>query len=516
MKTVLIWFVTAFIFMEVSANNIQIDNVSLTGQNTIAGVNNPNNFVFVQFTISWENSWRSSTGPSNWDAAWVFVKYRMNGGIWQHASLNNSGHTAPSGSIINTGLLNPGLAFHLANNPGIGAFIYRNTNGSGLFTAINAQLRWNFGVQSIPDNSSVEIKVFAVEMVYIPQGDFNVGGGGGTNAFTSTTINTANATVAPSGSGSLGGQAGGYPTGQTAPSSISWPNGFAASYCMKYEISQKQYVDFLNTITRTQQSNLVATVITGTTITNRFVMSNTTTTNGRNSIRCDATIPSSPTPVTFYNDLNGNSLAEESSDGQWIACSWLSWADLTAYLDWIGLRPMTELEFEKICRGNLFPVSGEYAWGNTAVTGATGISNSGEVSEVANNAGANAIYNNSASVQGPMRVGCLAGATTGRTASGAGYYGAMELSGSLYERPVNIGSIQGRAFTGLHGDGAISAAGVANVSNWPDASALGTGFRGGMYLDVETVMQVSNRSYANVAVNSRVNNYGGRGVRTAP
>ena len=515
MKTILIWLVTAFVFIDVSANNIQVSNVSLTGQNTTAGVNNANNFVLVQFTVSWENSWHTSTGPSNWDAAWVFIKYRLNGGNWQHAWLNNTGHTAPSGSIINTGLLTKGVAFHISTNPGIGAFVYRSTDGSGLYTANNVQLRWNFGVQGIPDNSSVEIKVFAVEMVYVPQGDFNVGGGGGVNAFTSTTINTANATTAPSGSGSLGGQAGGYPTGQTTPSSTIWPNGFASSYCMKYEISQKQYVDFLNTLTRTQQSALVATVITGTTITNRFVMSNTAAISGRNGIRCDATIPASPTPVTFYNDLNGNSIAEENNDGQWIACNWLSWADLTAYLDWSGLRPMTELEFEKICRGNLFAVSGEYAWGNTSVTAAIGISNSGEVSEAASNVGANSIYN-SAVVQGPMRVGCLAGATTGRTASGAGFYGVMELSGNLYERPVNIGTIQGRAFTGLNGDGAITAAGVANATNWPDATAVGTGFRGGMYLDVETVMQVSNRSYATVAVNSRVNNYGGRGVRFAP
>jgi hypothetical protein len=32
-----------------------------------------------------------------------------------------------------------------------------------------------------------------------------------------------------------------------------WPNGFNAFYCMKYEVSQQGYVDFLNTLTYTQQ-----------------------------------------------------------------------------------------------------------------------------------------------------------------------------------------------------------------------------------------------------------------------
>jgi len=77
------------------ANDILVSSATLTGQNTIAGANNIANFTMVRFNLSWSNSWRVATGPSNWDAAWIFVKYRIEGGTgctpgaWQHATLSN-------------------------------------------------------------------------------------------------------------------------------------------------------------------------------------------------------------------------------------------------------------------------------------------------------------------------------------------------------------------------------------------------------------------------------------------
>ncbi|MEL6652272.1 MAG: hypothetical protein AAFQ87_15835, partial [Bacteroidota bacterium] len=44
------------------ANNIDLSNITLTGQNTT------DQTVLVQFDVSWENSWRLNVGPSNWDA----------------------------------------------------------------------------------------------------------------------------------------------------------------------------------------------------------------------------------------------------------------------------------------------------------------------------------------------------------------------------------------------------------------------------------------------------------------
>ena len=220
----------------VQANNLTVSNVSLTGQDEA------NDFIRVQFDITWDNSWRLTSGPANYDAVWVFVKYRVAGGPWKHATLNTTGHTAPSGSTIDTA------------SDGKGMFIYRTDVAVGPvpvpFTGV--QLRWNYGVDLLGDiQPDVEVRVLGIEMVYVPEGAFAAGDGSTTpnNNFTLTTINTLIATVAPTGSGSLGGEAGGYPTGQTAPDNASWPNGFAAFYIQKYKISQEQYAEFLNMLT---------------------------------------------------------------------------------------------------------------------------------------------------------------------------------------------------------------------------------------------------------------------------
>jgi hypothetical protein len=68
------------------SNNIQITNVSVqSATNTI------------QFTVSWDNSWRSST-LNNWDAAWVFLKYYNPLALeWQSLYFTNTGNVIPSG-----------------------------------------------------------------------------------------------------------------------------------------------------------------------------------------------------------------------------------------------------------------------------------------------------------------------------------------------------------------------------------------------------------------------------------
>jgi hypothetical protein len=45
-----------FPFSGILANNISVSNVKLSGQNTTAGINNTNNYTFVQFDLSWDNS----------------------------------------------------------------------------------------------------------------------------------------------------------------------------------------------------------------------------------------------------------------------------------------------------------------------------------------------------------------------------------------------------------------------------------------------------------------------------
>ncbi|MDQ3101024.1 MAG: SUMF1/EgtB/PvdO family nonheme iron enzyme, partial [Bacteroidota bacterium] len=353
------------------ANNIQISNTTVTG--------NTGSAVQVQFDLSWENSWRGG-GVTNWDAAWVFIKYRASAtGPWAHVNINNTGNVAPAGSQIDLGLQSPGQSYHASNNPALGVFIYRNAAGTGPLTLSAIQLKWDYSYLAIGFNNIYQIEVFAMEMVYVPPGEFAAGSGGTEpSAFTLTTINTTFAGTAPSGTGSLGGQAGGYPTGQIAPTAFNWPNGVAAYYSMKYELSQQQYVDFLNTLTYTQQVTRTATAPNSAAGTGTLSSTNF----NRNGIDIQTPGVASSTPAIYACNLNGNAQYGEVTDGTDIACNFLSWGDLTAYLDWSGLRPMTELEFEKACRGPVLPVANEYPWGTTDLAASPyGLANVGAPNE---------------------------------------------------------------------------------------------------------------------------------------
>ncbi len=497
------------------SNNIQVTNASLAGNNSLSA------FAFVQFDVTWENSWKGN-GINNWDAAWIFAKYRTAGGTWQHIQFNNTGHTAPAGSQIDLGLLTPGTAFNATTNPVIGTYLLRSAEGTGTFSATGVQLRWNYGGQGLNYADIAEVRVFAIEMVYVPQGAFAAGSGGTEfSAFTLTTINTSTATTAPSGTGSLGGQAGGFPTGQTAPTNASWPNGFAAFYCMKYEVTQQGYVDLLNTLSYTQQVTRTATVPASAAGSAAMFTSNAS----RNGIDIQTPGVASTTPAVYACNLDGDAVFGEAVDGKDIACNFLSWGDLSAYLDWSGLRPMTELEYEKACRGTIAPVANEYPWGTTGITsGAYTLANAGATNEgIATNysttAGNANDFPTDNVINGPVRVGIFAanGGNSGRVTAGASYYGIMELGGNLWERPVTIGNVDGRTHAGTHGNGTLTSDGNPDASAWPEpATASGAGFRGGAWFINAVNLRVSDRVNAADTNSARRNNSGGRGARLSP
>ncbi|HYE54991.1 MAG TPA: hypothetical protein VD996_09120, partial [Chitinophagaceae bacterium] len=227
-------------------------------------VNAAQDFAIIRFNIGWQNSWRDAI---NYDAAWVFIKFRVQGstGAWSHASLHyvdgfNDGHTAPAGSVINT------------SSDGKGIFIYRSANGSGTANFDNVQLRWNYGANGLADNTPVDISVSAIEMVYVPQGSFQAGDGSvadlhgqfenGTSGNPLTISSESALTLGGGSAGSLGNnnRTGMANDGLFSIPGIStddfndvtmqnlpaaFPKGFNAFYCMKYELTQAQYVDFL-------------------------------------------------------------------------------------------------------------------------------------------------------------------------------------------------------------------------------------------------------------------------------
>jgi len=481
--------------MVMTANNISVSNVSLTGQNTT------DDYTLVEFDLSQENSWRVSAGPSNWDAAWVFVKYKTASGDWQHAYLNNSGNSTGSGTAatVQVGLLDEGTAFNAATNPALGAFIYRSGDGSGTFSITDAQLRWNYGANGLDDADVVDIKVFAIEMVYVPEGSFYVGSGGTeTSAFYKYPTTTNPYQIIGEGEITVGTTADNlyYPSSsyggdQSGPIPAAFPKGYAGFYCMKYEISQQQYVDFLNTLTTTQAGN-------------RF-----------------------PDESTYRYAITATG-GVYSTTNPYVACNFMSYMDGAAYADWSGLRPMTELEFEKACRGTESPLANEYAWGTATVASDAytlsnaGASNEGIATNYSTSAG-NASYSDTdGNINGPLRVGIFATGSSSRADAGASYYGIMELSGNLWERPVTVGNSKGRSFTGVNGNGTLSSNGCADISDWPGyvtsevTKADGTGFRGSSWASAATYLRVSDRSYTVDTVTDQCSGCDARALRGVP
>ena len=487
------------------ANNVIVSNLGLTGKNIA------NHYIMVRFDIGWDNSWRVTTAPNNWDAAWVFVKYRIpvdkgGDGLWKHARLSNTGHNAPAGSAITTGLLDPSAAFNAAANPGIGAFIFRDAAGTGPFSKTGVQLRWEYGANAVADDDEVEFRVDAIEMVYVPQGAFALGSGGNEpGSFTNgswasgatipLSITSENELAVSNTAGNLWYTFTSTDIGdRSGPIPAPFPKGYNAIYCMKYEISQQQYVDFLNTLTYGQQASRTGTApnsAAGTYLLDAY----------RHKIKICVPGTDNTVPALYMTDY------------PYVACNYVSWADLAAYLDWSGLRPMTELEFEKACRGTLSPAANEYAWGSATINMNTGITNPGENNEMsANNGNSNA--NRSPTPEGAMRTGAFATSTTSREGAGATYYGIMEMTGNALERPVSTGNATGRAFTGAHGNGTLEANGNADATAWPGENSLGSGFRGGCFDNTyQNDLLVSDRLNAAIEYPSRSQSTGGRGAR---
>jgi len=452
---------------------------------------------YVTFNLSWSNSWRaaweelaannvsgSDLPVKNWDTAWVFVKYRPTGNTdgYAHATLstNATDHVIPAaaGGVAMTNAV--GLtATRKANDnttpgEGVGVFIYRADSGHGHIDMTNVKLRWLHGADGVVNTNSVDLQVHAIEMVYVDQGPFHAGNTNGVINHSIRATDNANSPFLVNTDAQFDIS---YSTGPTTVTiSNNFPSGYSAFYCMKYSITQGQYAEFLNAI--------------GTAASDRY----------------------SATHLNLNRYAITNAAGTYTTTNAYVACNYLSWADGAVYAAWAGLRPMTELEYEKACRGPLNAVAGEFAWRGTTGTAATGITNPGAADEKASNTGANAVWNNSGTA-GPLRVGVFAGAGTTRAAAGASYWGIMELTGNLWERAVTIGNANGRAFTGAHGFGTLTV-----PAGWPAvigaSDADGAGLRGGEWADASDRARVSDRINAAVVLATRGNNRGSRAVRS--
>ena len=480
-----IFFLVIFLSIIVFSNNVVVNNVNRVGAARDQ----------VEFQLSWDNSWYVSGIPRNHDAVWVFVKFREceGGGQWHHALLSTNMAQHSFGPSI-TYAQNITTLDRLGNpgNHNTGVMIRRSSLGTGNIVSqmVNLQSVGSSDGTAMSDTAEYDIKVFAIEMVNIVEESFYLGDGISTHAlYTFGTNPRLPLIVSDEGVMVVGSGQSGYSLTLNA----AYPQGYAEFYAMKYEITQGQYADFLNTLDPSHALN------------RRYIY------NGY-----------------MYNmQQSGSDFSTNYPDR---AMTYMSYNDMLAYLDWAALRPMTEMEYEKCARGPLDFVPGELAWGEVSYIEARNVTGAVSGQEVCTDSAANFHYYGTdyychggsfgASSYGPLEVGIFARDTTlTRESTGAGYYGMMELSGNVREMyvQVNINNSNPNApsnYSGVWGDGVLSATGDANTTTWGGGEYFV--IRGGGWNYDQYRGRISDRYYINYTItyyNNRYNDMGGRGAR---
>jgi len=232
---------------------------------------------------------------------------------------------------------------------------------------------------------------------------------------------------------------------RTLPDQATWPNGYKAFYCMKYSISQGQFAAFLTSVASDLQSAAYN--------------------KGR--------YQGLPGEARRYHpglcNFNGYTITTNAA-GRYVAdspdrsCNFLSFPDILSYTAWAGLRPPTNLEYEKSCRGPRAVARAEDAWTGTTTAPAAGL----------------------------LADGCVT------APAGASYWGIRELalSGCVQEWPATVQNElptpthkkgAGCEFKGTHGDGTPEA-----PTDWP-WTAFGDWHSGGIWGN-KGFSDVANRS----------------------
>lgn len=288
-----------------------------------------------------------------------------------------------------------------------------------------------------------------------------------------------------------------------------YPTGFNSFYVMKYEVSQEQWVRFLNKLEYNQQKmRTVGERLDGLGV-GRFVYGSTGNIACRNGIAVGSRDQGAVVFVNnLMNDANGEYAQED--DGQTVACNYLSPADMLAYADWCGLRPLSEFEYEKMARPPYpsIPILNEWAGGdpntivrpsgNSLVDARTASERLGKVN------GKRVNVNAGAALDGPVRVGAMAEGAQSRTEAGASFWGVMDLSGNLSEIYYACTNGHGRNFSDIlaaHGNGTLvantTAATAGNTdmttSYWPQTKESFI-LRGGNFKSMNEELAISDRS----------------------
>lgn len=396
---------------------------------------------YVLFDLSWKNTWHNN---KNHDAVWIFGKFNNN--PWEHPIIDDQGHSIVKNRIDNCP--NPTIE---VSKDSIGMWIYLDREYRGNVD-IKVKMMLDTSSQKIDWRKSKDFKIFGIEMVYIPGGSFTLGDASPQSEKFGTFYQSdaqgkwqGNYTINSEVEIKVGPKKGNlyywseevlYNGDQQGPIPAEFPKGTQPFYVMKYELTQGQYADFLTQLPENWSS-----------IRNPI--------GGKNYYEKKGTI--------FYKD--GKYYAKDPNRPM----NYVSFTDGLAFTDWAGLRPITELEYEKACRGPEQPKSGEFVWGTSDYS---------QLERYVNRDGQTVLQNGVSEDQLNDK---------NRAIFGASYYWIMDLSGSVWEKVITVGNPKGRAFRGTHGDGILDYGNATNI-DWPtsDNDKGGFGYRGGGYYDIGT------------------------------
>jgi formylglycine-generating enzyme required for sulfatase activity len=353
----------------------------------------------LSFDIHWDHSWRGGTMH---DAAWVFFKFRnAPSAPWRPLRLVADKVVNPTGSGQAAGGTPLEFVVPGGEDGFVGVFLRRARDGVGNVSA----KRVTVVTEAVEPLATTSVRGFGLEMVHVPEGPFDVGvvAGPELNRFyaweKTDTTDTPPFTVTGPGPIPTGRQPGRlWATGLTPEDGgeipAPFPNGYRGFYAMKFAITQGQYADFLATLTEEEAAS-------------RYYPEGHGKWIGR----------SGDPPNRVYTALGGfpNTWFRPQAPDRDHRCPWLSWKDSAAFAAWAGLRPMTELEYEKACRGPALPA----------------------------------------------------------LVDAKSFWGLEDCNvGQMYERPVSAATAEGRAFRGTHGRGT-----TALPADWPQ-DARGVILRG--------------------------------------
>jgi len=424
-------------------NNLAVNSVSLSRAGSLD--------VTVNFTIRENNvSTGTTLNGGNYNTAdWIFVKFSTQAGAdgtWNHATLATGGGVGAGGALS------------IASDHK-GAFINHTANYA-LWQA-TASVVWNYTADGV-SAAAARVKVFAISMVKVPQGAFVYDAAGAGSVANNNYGGGAPVTVTGPGI-AAGNGANNLPL--NAP--VGWPNGYNGFYIGRYEVTQGQYADFLNTLPSASAAALYATE----------------TTFGHNITNTGAY------PLK-YAALDRNAVK-----------NYLSVSDAWSYMSWAGLRPLTEMEWEKAAR-DLAPDARTYPWDST-VPGTTTYTPPNESGTHARNY---MNYSVAGMTQKVLDAGRYMSGDVYRTAdqTGASPWGVADLAGNVSEIVLNCAYPS----VPLNGNGT-----VFWPAGWPAPLDSSYGTRGGSWDTSAPQAAVSARS-AGGALSTRNRDVGARVGRT--